>query len=162
MIEQRKGTYAAVKYDETTCEILSAWLKLWKIPNPIKQEDFHTTIIYSRVPIPVENQLNADAIELKSRGWRFTPKELALFKSSAASDSTDVLVMILHAPELVNLHQTLREHGATHDFDKYEPHVTLSYEVTEEFDWKRIVLPPVYFIPARIYFEPLDVNWKES
>lgn len=160
LIEQRKGTYAATEY-EASRSILEAWVDIWKIPNPIDPKHYHSTIIYSRTQISVAGQRLVDEASEVGSEWRFLPKSLALFKSSAVSKLDDVLVMLLEAPELVSLHRELCKHGASHEFDSYEPHITLSYNIPVDFEWQKIILPPVYFIPSRIYFEPLDVNWKE-
>ena len=154
---KKLGTYAACKYDDQTCEILKAWMTLWSIPKPIDSKDFHTTIIYSRQAIVQEHQRNMNDYELKILAWRWPPVSIGILKSSPKSLKR-CLVLKLEAPELVNLHDALCRAGATHDFPTYEPHVTLSYDVPDDFDWKKIVLPPVYFIPSKIYFEPLDLS----
>jgi len=161
-VERRQGTYAAAKYDEVSCMILAQLMGIWKIPNPINTKDLHTTIIYSRTPIPEVAQHNMDSTELKSRGWKFSPKSLELFSSSSEKDDKSLLVMLLGAPELINLHNELVKTGATHDFPEYIPHVTLSYDVPANYDWQSIILPPIYFIPNKIYFEPLDIDWQSD
>lgn len=160
LIEKRTGTYAAVNYDESSCDILESLIKLWNIPNPIKSEHFHSTLIYSRKPITVNDQHNMDAVELKSRGWKFKLNSLKMFDSSAKKHDDSVLVMILDAPELVLLHNVLIEKGATHDFATFIPHITLSYSA-KDFDWSGIQIPDLHIVPSEVYFEPLDLNWKD-
>jgi len=162
IIERHKGTYAAVKYDEISCMMLSELLKIWNVPNPIKTNDFHSTLIYSRKQIPNIIQRNMDHEELKRVGWRFLIKSLELFSSSSDKNVKSVLVMLLEAPELVNLHGELIKAGATHDFPEYNPHVTLSYDVPVDYDWQSIILPPIYLLPNKIYFEPLDIDWNSK
>ena len=162
LVERRVGTYAAVKYDHATCNVIEEWHKLHNIPNPVDASKLHSTLIYSRAPIAKEHQKNLDEIELRSRGWRFMPDEFKLLPSSSDKGAlNEVLVLTLKAPELVQMHDDLCSKGATHDFDDYIPHVTLSYKVPLDFDLS-ITPPPVYFIPSKIYFEPLDLNWSEK
>lgn len=159
LVERRTGTYAAVKYDDTTCMILAEWCKINNIPNTVDVSKLHSTLIYSRVQIPVECQHNLDEVELRSRGWRFMPDEFKLLQTSSDKGAAkEVLVLTLKAPELVQLHDELCRKGATHDFDDFIPHVTISYKVPLDFNLA-LVPPPVYFIPSKIYFEPLDLNW---
>jgi hypothetical protein len=160
-IEKRNGTYAALKYEDGTIKIIGDLIELWNIPNPLKPEKLHTTIIYSRSPIPAGKQHNMNRAEMKSKGWKFLPSHLGLLKSSPHSPITDVLVLFLKAPELVELHDSLKVNGASHDFDGYDPHITLSYNLPESFDWKSLEIPPIYLVPSSLYFEPLNVNWKD-
>lgn len=158
MIERRNGTYAAATYDDLTGSELADWLNLHKIPNQIPTNKLHSTIIYSRTPIPTISHIEMGAEELKNLGWRFIPDKLALFTSS--DGDKDVLVLTLKAPELVDMHENCLFSGATHDHDTYQPHVTLSYDIPKDFDWRNIPVPSMYFVPSRIYFEPLNLNWK--
>ena len=165
MIERRKGTYVAAKYDETSCHLLSAWMHMWQIPNPVPTDKLHSTVVYSRAPLSIDKQLFFQELieqDHKVRDWRATPTGFAFFQSSSSCSKRDVLVLLLDCPFLYDLHDDLIEMGATHDFDTYEPHVTLSYGVPENFDVKRLVLPPIFFTVEKINFEPLDVNWKDK
>jgi hypothetical protein len=158
MIERRKGTYASVKYNKWSCDLLEMLIKHWKIPNPIKSEHFHSTLIYSRVQIPKDKQHNIDSTELQD--WQFELNSLALFSDDRGVNN--VLVLKLNASRLVDLHITLINSGATHDFETFEPHITLSYDVPTSFDWKNILVPHFNIVPAQITFEPLDVNWGKD
>jgi len=180
LVERRAGTYAAVKYDATTCAIVAEWCKINNIPNPIDVEKMHSTVIYSRAQIGLDVQQNLASVGLVNHlkvnnkviypapgaypatGWRFTTGEFKLMPTSSEKGAKkEVLVLTLNAPELVKLHDELCRRGATHDFDDFIPHVTLSYKVRLDFDMS-LVPPPVYFIPSQIYFEPLDLNWSEK
>ena len=157
-VERRTGTYAAVKYDYDTLMMLNQWLVINNIPNQVSMNDIHSTLIYSRKQIPSVYQVNMDSSKLNSLGLSFDPLEFAIF----GKEGERVLVLKLYAVELVNLHKTLIEIGATHDYDSYEPHVTLSYDLPNDFDWEILQLPLFGFIPASINYEPLDLDWKES
>jgi uncharacterized protein len=156
--EHRNGTSAAVKYDEISCLIFHQWMKILKIPSPIDAKDLHTTIIYSRTPIPESAQHSMDDEELKRKRWRFSPKSIELFSGT----DEQALVMLLEAPELVEIHNELIKAGATHDFPEYNPHITLSYNVPVDYDYKSIILPPMHFFPSKIIFESLDINWQSD
>ena len=132
--------------------VMKAWVDVWKIPNAIPCEKYHTTILYSRKPLP-ESVL--PKIDLKKNKMVFKPSGLDLF----GEGKDRVLVMKLDAPELITLHEKMIKLGATHDFPRYQPHVTISYDLPEDFNWNTITPPPVFLIPDRIYFEPLDLDW---
>ena len=160
MNERRTGTYVSVKYTDTTTMILSQMMGIWQIKNPVSPNKLHTTVIYSRTPIPLEDQRDIDVHELRALGWSFIPKKFELFPFSGTDSVKKVLVMTLHAPELESLHKKLVDMGATHDFDEYIPHITLSYDA-EGFDCDAISPGTLHLHPAKIQFEPLDLNWKE-
>jgi hypothetical protein len=59
-------------------------------------------------------------------------------------------------------HKNLRMIGATHDFNTYQPHITLSYDVGEDFD---VNLLPIYNGPLEFdveYIEPLQLDWSDN
>ena len=159
-VERRNGTYGAVKYMTVCNVILAAWAEEVGIPNLVDPNKFHTTLIYSRKPIKNVERFNLNKNELSTLMWIFQPSCLALMDSSAESRDHRVLVMKLDAPELVKFHEALIKDGATHDFDDYVPHITLSYDVPQDFNLN-IEMPPISFLPNEVYFEPLDLNWKE-
>jgi len=161
MTERRTGTYAAVRYDKASCEALKALMTLWNVPNPINPDHFHSTLIYSRKPVPEDKQHNMDHAELKRLGWKFPISGFRMMDSSSEIHDKTVLVLMLHAPELEALHDKLIASGATHDFESYDAHITISYSAPG-FDWSKIQIPDVSIVPEEIYFEPLNANWKDE
>lgn len=123
---QHKGTYAAVKFDTTTKRTLYNYLKDNDVPHRVRPHEMHTTLLYSRKHCP----------NYKPQWVYDTPliaNPIGLEVWSARSDvgsSTKYLVLKLDCPELVERHEQLRkEHGATHDYPNYQPHITLSYDI---------------------------------
>lgn len=159
--ERRSGTYAAVKYTSATCNVLKSLMDMYKIPNQVGVNDIHSTLIYSRVKIPTSEYRNFNENTLSKMKWVFRPTSFDLFNSSASSTIKNVLVMKIDAPELKTLHKEIISIGATHDFEEYEPHITLSYDVNESFDLDKLNIPTfINLLPSEIYFESLDLNWK--
>jgi hypothetical protein len=153
MEERQSGTYVACKYDPEKLEGLNDWFNLEKIPNPIELSNLHTTIIYSRAKIADEYHVNLTKDQLSD--LQFNPIRLDLFDSG----DKKALVLVLEASALKLLHYALRTIGATHDYPDYHPHVTLSYEVPDDLDVKKLSLPQIKFTPICIYSEPLNLNW---
>jgi len=118
-----KGTYAGVRFDEQTQNILFQYAIDNKIPNPVSKEDYHTTLLYSRKYLP--NYKGAGKIDMYG-----TPAKLEIWKNSNALIKTSVLVLRFESSELSKRHNFLMgEHHATYDFPTYIPHITLSYNV---------------------------------
>lgn len=117
------GTYIAVNYDERAKDYLIGWCTSNAIPNPVNRDSIHTTVVYSRVtldrylPSP-----NLDHVAVIGN--------LDVFTSNMNGKTTNCLVVTLKSGFLVARHNWLREcFGATHDFQDYVPHITLSYDI---------------------------------
>lgn len=148
MVERRKGTYGALKYSHKTIADLERWMADHGIPNKLDVDKIHTTLIYSRVKLHEMEQMGKTNASMLS----FKPIGFGIFNSA--------LVLLIDAPELVELHESLKkEFGATHDYEDYRPHVTLSYGIDEGFDLSSLNLPSFDLQPSIIYFEALNTDW---
>lgn len=148
------GTYVGVTYDGLTCHVLDEWMRLVGIPNRVNADSLHTTLIYSRVAIDPKYHLALGRSDLQMLGWRFEPSGFDVFDDKC-------LVMLINARGLVEFHQQLLACGGTHDFKPYNPHVTLSYDVTG-FDHTKLSLPEIVLTPVSVYTEPLELDWKPN
>lgn len=149
------GTYSAVTYDSNTRELLYDWCRKNGIPNLVSIESLHTTIIYSKNKIDKSNEIHIGAADLKLLNWEIRGIGFDVFKSG----EDDVLVLLLKADDLEALHDRFIAHGATHDFENYVPHVTLSYSLTSDFDLGKLYPPSFNLVPATVYTEDLDLEW---
>jgi hypothetical protein len=72
----------------------------------------------------------------------------------------NAVVLLFASSELVWRHKSMVEAGASHDWDEYQPHVTISYEVPGGVDLEQIkpFTGELRFGPE--IFEPLDLDWK--
>jgi len=78
----------------------------------------HTTVLYSRKPCPA---IIADP-EVHIAQF----EDYALFTNTDDGKNT-VLVVKLNAPSVVARHiKLMAEHGASHDFPTFQPHITLT------------------------------------
>lgn len=151
MIESKQGTYCGIKYAPNP--EFQKWIKDNKIPNPINPEKLHTTVIFSRNPIEKQYQMNHQIIS----GNNFKPMKFEVFLTSTSKKRA--LVIILDAPKAVEYHNYFMNHGGTHDFADFKPHITVSYDLGD-FDVKQLTLPDIIFDPVSVYTEPLDLDWN--
>lgn len=141
------GTYASVKFDPEMGSLLKTWCDLNGVPMTVPPDSLHATVLYSRTEVaPIERSFDKVFFE---------PKEFKIFESQ----SERVLVILLNAPELSELHDQLIKSGGTHDYPVFQPHVTLSYQVSAELDVTKFNLPPLVFIPTQLVYEPLNEDW---
>jgi len=121
------GTYAAVHFDEQTINKIQQFITDNNIPNGLAPNKMHCTLLYSRKHLP--DYVRHGDINPPLKG---TPTKLEKWPSQPDSEGnvSMCLVMKFDCPELVERHNFLmKEHNASFDFDKYTPHVTLSYDV---------------------------------
>jgi hypothetical protein len=147
VIERRNGTYCAATYNDATSRSLEAWLLSNLIPNPVKADKIHSTIIYSRALI-------TETAWLSNFNYQciFWPMSIDLIEGN-------ILRLLINAPELHEIHYGLLSVGGTHPFDEFVPHITLSYDVGD-FDCSNLKVPEIPLLVGKIYTEPLNVNWN--
>lgn len=116
------GTYICADLSKESSDELHSWVKNSKINNPTKPEDYHVTITYSRKGVPQASKYIKDIslpIDSKVIGWKIFPTQ----------KGGNCLVGIMAGDEFKLHHDKIRKiYGATHDYDEYHPHVTISYD----------------------------------
>lgn len=151
-ITPRKGSYAGLRVLDPAANMLYEHVRAAGIPAKKSMFDrrLHTTLLYSRKHCP---NLKAEPSE----------KHFCSFQNYdifTGAKGEYVLVLVLNAPSVVARHLALMaEHGATYDFPIYHPHITLSYNYTDN---STAGIPPITF-PITLgeeYVEDLDLDWK--
>lgn len=116
------GTFAGVRFSDASVQDLKKFSDANNIPNPTPIEDYHVTLLFSKVPLP-----NYEPQGSYKQALTAMPKYATIF----GEDEEKALVIVLEAPGLVKRHKYLmnKHPEATWDHDEYLPHVTLSYDV---------------------------------
>lgn len=149
MDQQDNGIYMATKYDDDSLSMIVNLVNQHNIPNPLAQEKIHTTIVYSRVPVPglVATEVIDPPEQANHIGYDVWPSQ----------KDTNCLVMLLDSTYLhARFHHAVDDLGASYDYDEYKPHITLSYDVPSDFDVEAL---PILTTPLNIvqeYTEVLD------
>ena len=149
------GTYVGVKFDDQTNAAILKYIADNNIPNGVPEAKLHTTVLYSRVPCP---DITVDGV--LPTPITGTPTGLDVW-----GDGKRCLVMTYDCPELVSRHEKYREeHGASHDFPDYQPHVTLSYDIGDmdisSLPEVAVAIPEV--VINQDYIEDLDLDWSSK
>lgn len=160
--EGMRGTYAGTYFDVDTVKAISDYVTNNKIPKPVNLSKLHTTLLYSRKYLP-----DYKAVGKYDTPMVGTPLELVVWKTKGddGSEPANCLVMKYDCPELVKRHNELmKTHGATFDYDEYNPHVTLSYDIG---DMDITTLPDIVKAVKRIviteeYGEDLRLDWAHQ
>lgn len=122
--KHKNGTYVCVDLIDSDAKLLHDWVVAnLDLPNPVPQKDYHTTITYSRTPVPdVEDYEFKFPITGTITGWMVL-----------GQDGNRFLVAHVESEQLHRINGDItREYGATSDFPTYIPHITISYDFDGE------------------------------
>lgn len=156
---ETKGTYAAVKFDKKTTDALKKYMVDNDIPNPLRREKMHTTLLYSRKYCP-----DYEPLGKIDPPWIGEPLEFEVWKSKPkdGGEGSNCLVLRFKCEQLDKRHEKLmKELDATYDFPDYKTHITLSYDIGD-MDWKDLPDIKKYLSEIVIveeYGEDLDLDW---
>ena len=157
--KSEKGTYAGVHFSEETKDAIMSFIKDNNIPNSPERDSMHCTLLYSRKYCP--DYKAAGKLDPPMTG---TPAGYDIWESQSEGTGakTNCLVMEFTCQEMVDRHNFLmKTHGATHDYDEYKTHVTLSYDVGD----LTVEDLPRYKGPLKMveeYKEDLNLNWAQD
>lgn len=161
IIEEKtqKGTYAGVRLSDKTTDAIKKFIKDNNIPNPIKPEKMHTTLLNSRKYLP-DYKPEGEYEEMligKPSGFEKWP-------SQPDDDGKVAMCLVLKysCPDLSKRHKDLmKEHEATYDFPDYKPHVTLSYDVSS-LQCKDLPKFEESIEIVEEYVEDLNLDWAKD
>lgn len=155
---QPRGAYYGVRPTPETVAALEEFMKTHNIPNATPLDKIHCTVIYSHSPC------KEPALGPLDPHWTgaFTGYNLWETNPKDQQQKTKCLTMGLDCEDLHNRHQHLTTCGAVHSYPKYQPHLTLSYDVGLDYDPSE--LPP-YEGPLSFheeYYEDLNTDWVNT
>lgn len=138
------GVYAAAKFTEDTLDRLVELQNKLQLINPTAKEDLHSTILYSRLYVPFKPELFE--VKLCDSG------HLEIFETG---DKNRALVLVLDSDYMTYRHDIGIALGATHDYDSYNPHITLSYDIKSlQFNTNEKI--DIDIVRSYEYVEPLN------
>jgi hypothetical protein len=72
------------------------------------------------------------------------------------------VVLLFSSSSLSWRHEDMVRQGASHDFDEYAPHVTITYEARADLDLAKIEPYRGELIFGPEIFEEINEDWKQS
>lgn len=136
---------------------LIAWAKSQGLETTLPADEMHVTVLYSRQPV--------DPMKM-GEGWSGDEKGRIRIKPGGPRAverlGPDAVVLLFASWDIESRHRSMIEAGGSHDFESYQPHVTLSYSVPEDLDLDAIkpFAGELVFGPEE--FSPLDLDWKSK
>lgn len=155
MITGNSGTYAKLIPTDDTREKIALIMTLFNLENYTSPYDLHVTVIYSRKECPTIDESFA-ALPVTATG-----KAFSIFTNA---DGGNCLVVELESEGITNLHNSLiNEHGATHDYDSYNPHITLSYDYNSKDVPSTTMLEHFFNLRFdKFVVVPLHIEWENK
>jgi hypothetical protein len=159
----KTGTYAAVTFSKDTLDRLLQFCEEFGVKNVLKRSKFHTTLLYSRKEMPDYKALGDLDEPLVGK-----PDEFDVWKTRSEDPNkpaSNCLVLKYSCPALEARHKALmKEHKGTYDFDHFQPHITLSYNIGD-MDIKELAshLKGIGDIEiVHEYTEQLNLDWASK
>lgn len=110
------GIYMSAHFSDDSCAVIESIQKQLAVKMPVVAKKLHATVVYSRKTIDLfpETDLNEPAQIVDIDLWD--------------TKYGKTLVGKLKSDYLINRFNEAKDAGATHDYESYQPHVTLSYD----------------------------------
>lgn len=141
---------------ENAAEII-AWAKAQGFAKTLEPSDLHVTVVYSRSPVDWFAAGDAWS-DLKDGGIRVAPGGP---RAVCALGDKGAVVLMFASSSLAWSHKRFEEHGASWDYDEYQPHITITYDgAGVDLDAIKAYQGEIILGPER--FEELVENWQES
>lgn len=117
--EHPHGTYAEVLPSSKSLRIIEKIIQKLGINKPTPSLEIHCTVTYSIKPCPGLVDYEPDLpVSARIRGFKIFPMQ----------SGGNCLVLELDSDDICELHEYAIAMGCTHGYDEYHPHVTLTYE----------------------------------
>jgi len=151
MIEENTGTYAKLLPSEDTRNKIALIMTMFNLENHTSPRDLHVTLIYSRSECNIVKE--TVGLPVRANG-----KAFSIF---ANANGGNCLVVELESEEMQSLHKRfITDHGATHSYDSYKPHLTLSYDYNSTDVPSDTMLEHFYHLCFdQVVVEPLSFDW---
>jgi hypothetical protein len=121
--------FAAVKFSDETIHRILEFCENHKVPNPVDSNDLHSSLICS-------NKMVTNFSPKKKIFAIGESKEFDIFISypnAKKTITTRCLVLKYQSSYMESRFNHIIENGGIHGHDTYQPHITLSYNIGDDF-----------------------------
>jgi phage-related protein (TIGR01555 family) len=135
------------------------WAKGQGFTSTLAADDMHVTVLYSRQPVDWMamgqswDQDDQGRIRVAPGG----PRMLDQFGSVKPAT-----VLLFSSSSLCWRHEEMIRNGASHDFEDYVPHITLTYDAPADLDLSTVEPYRGELVFGPEFFQALDEDWKQS
>lgn len=134
---------------------LIKWAKGQGFTTTTPADEMHVTICYSRTPI--------DWMEVSS-AWNQNDKGQMTIAPGGARlveplGDKGAVVLLFNASEISWRHEEIMRAGAAHDFENYQPHVTITYQAPDGLDLSKVEPYRGELVFGPEIFEEVNDDW---
>ena len=147
--KHKDGTYVSMDLSDESKDLIDHFVEMnLGLTERVDKSTYHITIIYSRTPVPSAEQYvgHTSETDAKITGYEVFPTK----------NDGKCLVMRVEFPFAELLNKQLTAQGATSDYDKYKPHMTVAYDIKQEIDPHTLPVPQFPLRFGAVKVEPLD------
>lgn len=132
LAENAVGLYTFRRLNQQSSEFLYEWMKENRVPNPLPISELHTTVVQSEIDIP---------------GYSVDPTPVMLYPATYKIEMlAEALVIRFKSDSLVDQWQRAMNLGGKSKFPTFIPHISLSYQVPEDYDYTDLKPPPTFLV----------------
>jgi 2'-5' RNA ligase len=117
----KNGKYITLKPDEQTKAHLVCLIDKLNLDNPVKENDLHITLIYSK-----EITKEANNYKINQSKYTVNAAHFDLY-----GDNKDHLVIVINSEDLHEKHNNLKNNGFQHSYKKHNPHITIAFNTSK-------------------------------
>ena len=148
LVENAVGLYTFRRLNQASGEFLYEWMRENRIPNHLPITELHCTVVQSDIDIP---------------GYATDPALVMLNPATyKIAMMNEALVVQFKSDPLVDQWQKAMNMGGKSKFPTFIPHITLSYQVPEDYDHTELKPPPTFMVLQAEEVKPDPNNHSTS
>ncbi len=152
--KHKDGTYVSLEMDQHSRALLDHFVEMnLGLTERIDPNTYHITVIYSRTPVPAAETLDKNTTATANA---------VQYEVFPTKEGKKCLVLRVESKSAEYLNKWLTVQGATSDYDKYKPHVTLCYDYTGNDDLSQLPIPQFPLAFDVLNVAPLDPEFIPS
>jgi hypothetical protein len=149
--KHKDGTYVSMEMSQHSREMLDNFVLMnLGLSERVDPNSYHTTVIYSRTPVPTAEHLPRD--------WTAIATALG-YEVFPTKNDGKCLVLRVHCQTAEALNAQLTREGATSDYPVYKSHVTLAYDIQYEVDPHTLPVPKFELTFDKLNVSPLEADY---
>lgn len=148
LTENAVGLYSFRRLNQQSSEFLHEWMKENDVPNPRPISELHCTIVQSDIDIP---------------GYAPDPALVMLNPATYKIEMlAQALIIKFKSDPLTEQWQKAMNMGGKSKFPTFIPHISLSYQVPEDYDYTELKPPPSFLVLQAEEIKTNSNNGKTS
>lgn len=147
-----------VRRDVLNGKDIVTWAKKAGFQTTVPFDDMHVTIAYSKTPVDWMAMGEPSGGDVG--GSITVPPGGARQLDMYGQPTPDIVVLLFNSSTLSWRHEEMVRKGASSDRDTYQPHISISFKVPKDLDWKSIDPYRGEIVLGPEIFQEIKPNWR--